>query len=957
MKWAAAFFAMVCIAANADDFSPPEVAPEVMTIGRMDTPPTLDGSFADWPADTSVILLGTQENTSRRRVGWTGTADCSGAIRLAWDAKYLYFGAEIADDVVKNADTPAAIWQGDGFELFFNIHPDQQRVDGFWQIALVPPLGPNAKIRASGPQRDFEDVEGAAVVRPKGYALECRIPWKNLTGFTPENGTSLGFQVYINDRDANNRKTQLMWYPSAISFSRPRHTNILLLRDQGDTTLPRIVAGPTTWCVTHPETMRLSAIANAPGARTAHITRLANPKETVAFDLAPAGESIAVGQGQYSIKGLEGETVFEVAVQDATGTTLDVNYFTVNLMGTRFVEMQKKHDALKKRIAALGNVDEEAFAGLKAWMTRLSAFYANEAHPTTLSGFLCDRMLAELRDLENALALLESGKDPYTGRTGAFVRAYRSPLTQGYRACGLYVPETYTGKEPMPLVLFLHAIFADERQISTLTPHFRDLGAIVLQAPSYRQFDWSGVSAAETWAGLEYVRKHYNIDPERITLFGIHGGGRGAWQLASGRPDIWAAAAPLLSGIDARPNYPALRLYPEYYETATRVRIPYPQYKTPPPPEAITSPLERKLFEKASLAVPLENIKTLPLRSAYGEDGPDGAAERLAMQKRFANMGVPLRTHYEAGMMHGSMPDESRDPNFYRWLVSHKRPPYPHKVSLTVPELRYNTAWWVRVDALTSPAEIAQVHAEYGKDNVTVQTKNVSAFSLLLDERLAPAPSVLPVVIDGCTIPDVKIPATISFIRTGINTWKTGPIPAGKRHGLSGPINDFQFDRFIFVYGTQGDKAQQEKRVRKMADWGLGAVFTVKADTEITEDDMGSGTIICVGTPADNVLLRKMEKQLPIAWKDQALEIGGIKIEKPGAGACLIYPNPLAPGRYVVVVSAVDEPGYAVWNFRDPGGDYVMGNVTTLDGKSAFNPLVRGWFDNQWTWQQSLTVQ
>jgi len=60
--------------------------------------------------------------------------------------------------------------------------------------------------------------------------------------------------------------------------------------------------------------------------------------------------------------------------------------------------------------------------------------------------------------------------------------------------------------------------------------------------------------------------------------------------------------------------------------------------------------------------------------------------------------------------------------------------------------------------------------------------------------------------------------------------------------------------------------ATLEKRGKRMADWGLGAVFSVKADRDVTEADLHDASLLLIGTPATNSLLAKMSDRLPLHW-------------------------------------------------------------------------------------------
>ena len=973
---------------RGDDRLPPDgdPQPQVVAIGRMARPPVLDGKLSDWPADATAIVLGNAPHTLRRPGGWSGASDLSGSVRLAWDNEFLYVAADIVDNKLLQAEGPSQVWQGDTIEMFFNTFPNQQRTDGFWQIALVPPLKPGAKLAVVGSQKPFEGVEGTAAVHDGGYTLECRIPWKNLERFTPATGMHLGVQIYLDDRDDQGRHAQLAWYPSAITFTHPSHTNVVILRDTGDTTLPRVVAGPQYWSVTDQQTARISVMADVPGAKTAELSRIqqapaatATTQATAArpavpvtpplsIDLHQAGDRICVGETALPVAGPDGPAQFSVTVRDAQGNVLATNLFQAQLGGQRFARVMQLTASIKTRLKALETkfgVDAQARAGLNEWMTRCNAVMGNEGRAECLSGWLLDQWLVELTDLTDALTTLEAGGAPYAQRHGSFVRAYPSPLTGEFRPYALYVPEPSGDNldQPRPLIVLLHSIYADERQLLFTLNRFRDLGAIVYQGAAYRQFDWSGISAAETWAGLDDVLRNYRVDPDRIYLMGHHVGGRGVWQLAMARPDFWAAAAPMFSGIDTLPPYPALRLYPDFYPQASNILIPPPMNTPTPKPEPITQPLERRIFEQYSLASQLENISRLPLRSAYGEDEANAAAERLAMQDRLAQLGAPLATHYQPGAMHGIAPNDVSDPSFYTWLLSHRRPAYPKKLTYIANGLRYNTAWWVRVDALTSPVDLGRISAAITADRIEVQTKGVSALSLLLDQRLSAVGTKLSIAIDGQS----PLLATVAAEPTWLGTqrdeqghWAIASPAAGqKRHGLSGPINDFQFERFIVVYGTGADATQNaamEKLSKGFADWGHGAIFTCKADRDVTDADIRDAHLLVIGTPKTNLILAKAADRLPLRWLDHSIQLGNTTVEGPGASACVIYPNPLSPQRYMVVITAMDDAGYQIWSRRGLG-DYALGNVTTDAGKAAFGIVAQGYFDNRWQWDSNLCLK
>lgn len=948
---------------------------QTLAIGRRVKPPVLDGKLDDW--GSASFLLGEARQTLRRPGRWAGAVDASAAVWLTWDEQCLYLAADVVDDKLMQAHTGAEPWHGDTLELFFNIFPGQQRVDGFWQIAVIPPLEAGENLWVTGPQKDFEGVEGTAVVRKGGYTLECQIPWKNLTGLAIKPGANVGFQVMLDDRDDAGRKSQLTWYPGAVTFNHPMQTNTLVLKEQGETAGAMVAAGPPNEVVTNPQTMAVSVLTDLAGAEKAVVklvpAHAADGTEAAApaaeLQLAKVGDRVSAGEAKMDVSKHDGPAQFEVIVQAGGGQTLARTRFATDLGGRKYEAMKSALVDCQKRVAALpAGVDELERGGLRLWVQRIADLVPNEARPETVSPALLTQMVGELEAIGQALSQAEQGHSAYADATASMVRGYRSPLTGAVRGYALYVPsapEEAKQKQAVPLIVVLHPIFADARYLLQHLEQFKGLGAIVYQGAAYLQFDWGGISAAETWAGLSDVLAHYPVDRDRIYLVGIHAGGRGTWQMTLAKPDIFAAAAPLFSGIDARPPYPALRLYPQHFEASAQAMLPAPFYQRPDKPVAAQG-RQAKGWEMLSLATRAENLAGMPTWSAYGEEEPDATAERLALLESLGTWNRDVHVRYEPGAAHGSMPGQMSNPEFWRWLLAQRRPAVPAQVRYVATDLRNNEAWWVKVQRMQSPLEPARVDAKIDAGKLTVNTTAVEAFSLVATKL----PGALPrsAVVDGqeLAVSPLKGPPTeVNFWRDEKGTWQTIPRPtawqAGKRHGLSGPINDYQFDRFMYVYGTGGTAEQSaalEKLGRQMADWGLGAVFQIKADKDVMAEDLKTCHIIAVGTPANNAILKRAaDRGLAIKWVDSGIVVGEAKADGPGAGACVIGPNPLADGRYLVVLTATDADGYAVWQ-QTTGCDWVVGKVGKRpDASTGFIVTDRGYFDGQWQWKADLSVE
>lgn len=91
-----------------------------------------------------------------------------------------------------------------------------------------------------------------------------------------------------------------------------------------------------------------------------------------------------------------------------------------------------------------------------------------------------------------------------------------------------------------------------------------------------------------------------------------------------------------------------------------------------------------------------------------------------------------------------------------------------------------------------------------------------------------------------------------------------------------------------------------------------------------------------------------MLPRLPIAWSRKALIVGGQTFSPADHLPALVYPNPLNPGRYVVLNTGLtfDDPDY--------GGEYPLprlGDYAVLRAKEGADwpeVVLAGLFDERW---------
>lgn len=168
----------------------------------------------------------------------------------------------------------------------------------------------------------------------------------------------------------------------------------------------------------------------------------------------------------------------------------------------------------------------------------------------------------ELKEADEQLSDLEAGRDPFARRRGDFRKAYRSQVDDTLQPYRVFVPSSYDGSKPYPLVIALHGMGGDENSYfdfykndngeNTFKAEAERHGYIVA-CPKGREpaSMYLGAAERDVMDVISEVRRAYRIDPDRIYMTGHSMGGFGTWSIAMNHPDLFAALAPVAGGGNA----------------------------------------------------------------------------------------------------------------------------------------------------------------------------------------------------------------------------------------------------------------------------------------------------------------------------------------------------------------------------------------------------------------------
>jgi predicted peptidase len=136
----------------------------------------------------------------------------------------------------------------------------------------------------------------------------------------------------------------------------------------------------------------------------------------------------------------------------------------------------------------------------------------------------------------------------------------------------IYVPEKYTGGgTKLPLIIALHygwsglmtPYFAADYLNGMIKPAFDSLGAIMV-APDCPAQSWSeNISENAILELLEFIKKQYNVDSNKVVLTGYSLGGIGTWYMTIRHPASFRAGV-IVSGNSEEEWIQGLRNVPLY---------------------------------------------------------------------------------------------------------------------------------------------------------------------------------------------------------------------------------------------------------------------------------------------------------------------------------------------------------------------------------------------------------
>jgi len=533
-------------------------------------------------------------------------------------------------------------------------------------------------------------------------------------------------------------------------------------------------------------------------------------------------------------------------------------------------------------------------------------------------------------------------------RPHGFLRlAWRDEVDDSPQFARAYLPPDYDPEaagRTWPMVVVLHGYNPPNPQYIRwwgVTRRHNSIAerhnVIVLEPHGRGNTSYNGIGDADVLRAISLAKETFRVDAGRVYLTGYSMGGGGTWHVGSRHPELFAAIAPIYGGWD----------YHQRMEEDELVRL---------------TARQRYEMESWSSFAQAESLLTTPVFVNHGDADSlvDVNFSRYAA-RMLQRWGYNLRYWEHPGGGHGRLGCEDE---LLRWFLSHRLNRDPRRVRIRSARLESAAAHWVRVEQREDPCAFIHVDARVvDPGTIRLDTSNALEVRLSPGEKLVDHGKPVRVIWNGRDAGSHE--SADGAITLRAKGYKAAPGMFHKTPRLAGPIDDATTTPFAIVVGTVSEDAEMRRFCRLRAeaardDWRRWQKVTPRyfLDTEVTDEQIRTYSLLLFGGPADNLVTRKLAQYIALEIKPHWITLGGRVFAASNASLAMICPNPFRAQRYVTITAGNSPAGMYFAN-RLPGHvDFAI-----ADGRMAeeahFEDLcvVAGRFDHNWRYNEKYITR
>ena len=463
------------------------------------------------------------------------------------------------------------------------------------------------------------------------------------------------------------------------------------------------------------------------------------------------------------------------------------------------------------------------------------------------------------------LSALDANEDYFAKQRNEFWSAYYSQVDGSGQFFVTTVPNNIDLKRKYPLMVHLHG--RGGRPMPNFEASHKKEDYISVSPWGRGDVGYYALGEDDILQVIAYMKAWYPIDHDRIYLKGLSLGGLGTWVIASRHPDLFAAVAPYFG---------------------------------------------------YTYDLPLENLLNVPLFSQHGtKDWVVPIDHHRWAINRIQKLRYPAYHLEHPGAGHGiSNPFDDEG-----WMLQRTRVKRPTSVTYTCQTPERGKAYWIHIREFTDVHLRAHIQAQVEGNGIhqslLLSPRNISVLGLDASNMPIDSGQSMHIQVGQDTLRiDAPIPGQFFVVNDGVWQLKyevSEPSGASRPYRPGAAANLYDGEPLKIVYGTQGEEGQttlNRRIAEKLAffpgyrsEMPVGGI-SVKADEELTEDDLLHFNLILIGGKTENSLVARMEEQLPfrINRQNELVVSDRDPVSLNEAVLRLFYFNPLNPQRSIVLL-------------------------------------------------------
>jgi predicted esterase len=453
-----------------------------------------------------------------------------------------------------------------------------------------------------------------------------------------------------------------------------------------------------------------------------------------------------------------------------------------------------------------------------------------------------------------------------------------------------------------------------------------------------------GLGEADVLHVLDYVEQHFHVDLDRVHLVGVSMGGNGVMQLAARHPQCFASVWSVCG---------------------------------------------------TALNTPVLNLLSVPVYVTHSDD--DWTAP--ALQMRWATEALPQHggtatLDQATGYGHAIWKYLAGNERAREWTFARVRPRSRavRRIDFTALDGNSARAEWAELDEWGPAPRPARFSLRVEGNELQVELQNVRRLRLHLPESPLDTHKPIGVVVHAgkkaASSAALRIEAgsagesVVIAVAADSGAATLEPVSARgpfRLHTPGGPNQLYDGRPLLIVYGTRGPAPLQQAQkaaaelASHSANWvwfepsartgptdgvpnnfNLYGALRVKADVEVTAEDLARHHLVLIGTAQQNSIVQRLADRLPVAFAAGNIVFSdGLTLPSRERTLRLVHYNPDAPERLLYWIASDDVRAYGPAGLLLESLAYTPSGADALvTADSAGTLVLARSFDSQWRWRK-----